>query len=66
MATETKTKTYRLGSMETGYGGNRRPLYCVETGETIARVESDSGPALIGDMTEARARKLFPEAFEEV
>jgi hypothetical protein len=55
-------QTYRIGSINTNRG-NRRPLYIAETQETIAWVESDTGPAIIGDMTEAQARRRFPEAF---
>lgn len=59
-------KTYRVGTMNTTVGGgNRRPLYCVETGDTIDMVTSDAGPALIGDMTEQQARRRFPEAFAD-
>jgi hypothetical protein len=55
-------RSYRIGSINTNRG-NRRPLYIAETQETIAWIESDTGPAIIGDMTEAQARRRFPEAF---
>ena len=60
----TEQKTYRVGSIDTRRGGNRRPLYIVETQETVGWVESDAGPALVGDMTEEQARRRYPEAFE--
>ena len=52
---------YRLGSIDTRRG-NDRPLIR-EDGEVIAYVQSDAGPAIVGEMTEEQARKRFPDAF---
>lgn len=52
-------RTYRVGELKNG----TRELYIAETQEVVARVESDLGPAMIGDMTEEQARRRFPEAF---
>lgn len=51
--------TYELGSLD----GSLRPLICRETGDAIAMVACDEGPAIIGVMTEERARRIFPEAW---
>jgi hypothetical protein len=56
-------RTYRVSSLDTHGGADTRSLACVETGEVVADVVCDLGPVLLGDMTEERARELFPEAF---
>lgn len=61
---ERAIKTYRLGVMESDHD-NKRALFCIETGDTLRYVTCDYGPSVIGDMTEERARRLFPEAFED-
>jgi hypothetical protein len=62
---ESDEPVYRVGCIDGTHGG-KRPLYRVDTDMTLAWVESDAGPALIGDMTEAQARDRFPEAFSGV
>ena len=52
---------YRLGSIDTRHGG-MRPLIRDTDDSVIAYVRSDAGPVLVGNMSAARARRLFPEA----
>jgi hypothetical protein len=64
MANHTnRSMHYRLGDLDTRR--NQRPLICVETDKTVAYIASDAGPALVGTMTTAQARRKFPDAFTD-
>ena len=60
---------YTVGSIITGQQAlglgcsYPRPLLC--DGEEVGIVDSDWGPAIIGEMDEDEARERFPEAFRE-
>jgi hypothetical protein len=62
---KTDMPTYTIGHIITGTHGYPaqfpRPLY--RDGEQIAVVDSNSGPAVVGEMTEDEARERFPAAF---
>lgn len=59
--------TYTVGSIITGQHGfsAQYPRPLLRDGEQIAVVDSNEGPALLGEMDEDEARELFPDAFEE-
>ena len=52
--------TYRLGRLDTSDG--HRPLIRSD-GEVVDYVQSNEGPGLVGEMTEAQARERWPRLY---
>jgi len=61
-----KNETYRVGSIDTRRGGYSRPLIRESDDQIIAWIQENLGPALLGSMTEKKAKQRYPEAFRDL
>ncbi len=67
MTTTMARPIYTVSRIMTGYGYRASyPRWLYRDGERVGIVDSNLGPAVLGQMTEAEAREQFPDLFRRL